>query len=316
MKTNASLTSLKFFRQAAESLSFKVAAEKLFVSQAAVSQQIKSLEENLGVKLFRRLNREVILTEEGKQLLPFVVRGFTAFDEGFASLQDDLNPDLLNITALPSFSSRWLMPKLVSFQQQYPDISIRISPSLKLESFAEEQLDIAVRYGRGGYTDLKSVLLHHDYLLPVCHPDLIDFNQDVIPQLADIPLLTDDGVDLEQAWIPFFKQLQIPLQKRVSKLHVGDSNMLVEPILCKQGMSLLRFSLIYDLLEKQQLICPLPFYFQTGFSYYLVGPENHFRYQKVQHFQQWLMEEMSEIGQHWQRFSVGNLEEVNIHLEG
>ena len=316
MRTHIPLSALKFFRSAAQSLSFKIAAEQLFVTQAAVSQQIKKLEQSLNVSLFERLNREVVLTEEGKKLLPYVQKGFDAFEEGFASLGDDPNPDLLTITTLPSFASRWLMPKLVNFQEKNPGISIRISPSLQLESFSGSHLDLAIRYGRGNYPGCQSHLLHHDYLLPVCHPKLIDASLPISEQLQNIPLLTDEGVDVEQAWRPFMKKAGLPLTTKPSKLHVGDSTMLIEPLLGRQGMSLLRFSLIYELLERGQLICPLPFYFQSGYSYYLVAPENHFKYNKIQNFHTWLVEEMSDIDKHWQAFSAGKLQEIVINIDG
>ncbi|MCJ8338777.1 MAG: LysR substrate-binding domain-containing protein [Pseudomonadales bacterium] len=314
MKRHIPLTALKFFRQAAESLSFKLAAEQLFVTQAAVSQQIKSLENSLNVKLFIRLNREVVLTEQGKKLLPYVVQGFNAFEEGFAMLGDDPNPDLLTITTLPSFASRWLMPKLINFQERNNGISIHISPSLQVESFSDGKLDLAIRYGLGNYPGYETHLLHRDYILPVCHPDMIDTTKEIAPQLADIPLLTDEGVDIDKAWRPFMQKVGIPLNTKPSKLHVGDSTMLIEPLLCKQGMSLLRYSLIYELLKNGQLICPLPFYFQSRFSYYLVAPESHFQYQKIINFHQWIREEMSDIDKHWHEFSDGTMQGLAVEL--
>jgi LysR family glycine cleavage system transcriptional activator len=315
MPARIPLTALKFFRSAAQTLSFKKTSEQLFVTQAAVSQQIKSLENSLNIKLFERLNREVILTEEGKKLLPYVQKGFEAFEEGFASLGDDPNPDLLTITTLPSFASRWLMPKLVNFQEKNPGISLRISPSLRLESFSENNLDLAIRYGKGVYPGYKSHLLHHDYLLPVCHPKMINKNLPLSEQLQNIPLLTDEGVDVEQAWRPFMEKAGLPLTTKPSKLHVGDSTMLIEPLLGRQGMSLLRFSLIYELLERGQLICPLPFYFQSGYSYYLVAPENHFKFMKIKNFHDWIKEEMSDIDTHWKEFSKDRLQEFVIPVD-
>ena len=315
MNKHISLTSLKFFKYAAQSLSFKTAAEQLFVSQAAVSQQIKSLENSLNIKLFERLNREVALTEEGQLLLPFVIKGFDSFEEGFKSLGDDPNPDLLTITTLPSFASRWLMPKLIDFQEKNQGICIRISPSLKVESFSENKIDLAVRYGLGNYPGYESHLLQHDYLIPVCHPKLIDPNKDMAEQLANIPLLTDEGVDIEQAWRPFIEKTGIAINTRPSKLHVGDSTMLIEPLLCRQGMSLLRFSLVYELLAQQQLVCPFPFYFQSGYSYYLVAPENNFKYAKIQSFHKWIKEEMQDLDDQWQAFSGGKLQEITINLD-
>jgi LysR family glycine cleavage system transcriptional activator len=90
--------------------------------------------------------------------------------------------------------------------------------------------------------------------------------------------------------------------------------MLIEPLLGRQGMSLLRYSLIYELLDRKQLIFPLPFYFQSGYSYYLVAPESHFQYQKIKNFHQWLNEEMSDINQHWLAYSADKLQEIKIEV--
>ena len=304
------LNALRVFRYAAESLSFKSAAESLFVTQAAVSQQIRTLEQDLGVKLFERLNREVVLTNEGKQLLPFIIRGFSEFEEGVAELRDDPEPNLLIITALPSFSSRWLVPRLGKFQAQNAGINIHISPSITVETFTGSNIDIAIRYGKGNYTGLHSQFLQHDYLVPVCHPDVVDFDSDVIPQLAAMPLLFDEGQDLDNGWQLFLNKLKLSKNNAISKLVVTDSTMLVEPILCKQGISLLRYSLVYELLKHGQLICPIPFYYQSGYSYYLVAPEAHFKRPKVALFERWLINEMEEIGQHWTEFSENKLTQM------
>ncbi|OMH32818.1 LysR substrate-binding domain-containing protein [Motiliproteus sp. MSK22-1] len=301
------LNALRVFRYAAESLSFKSAAESLFVTQAAVSQQIRTLEQNLGVKLFERLNREVALTTAGKQLLPFVTRGFAAFEEGVAGLRDDPEPNLLIITALPSFSSRWLVPRLGKFQAEHASINIHISPSITVETFSGSNIDIAIRYGKGNYPGLRAQFLQHDFLVPVCHPDVVDMNSDVIPQLAAMPLLFDEGQDLDNGWQLFLKKLNLSKEKAVSRLVVTDSTMLVEPILCKQGISLLRYSLVYELLKHGQLICPIPFYYQSGYSYYLVAPDAHFQRPKVALFERWLINEMKEIGQHWSEFRGNGL---------
>jgi LysR family glycine cleavage system transcriptional activator len=113
---------------AAQTLSFKKAAEQLFVTQAAISQHIKTLEAHLGLKLFIRGTRRVSLPEDGKRLEPFIQAGFEHFYKGVAHLTEDANPDVLNVTVVESLSARWLVPRLQSFQEQHPDIRVRLEP--------------------------------------------------------------------------------------------------------------------------------------------------------------------------------------------
>ncbi len=300
------LNALRVFRHAAENLSFKETAEQLHVTQAAVSQQIRLLESQLDRQLFRRLNREVSLTPDGQQLLPFVQRGFNALEEGIASLQQDPDPNLLTISALPSFASRWLMPNLGDFQRQYPQLNIRISPTLGLDDFTDSGTDLAIRYGQGEYPGLQSRLLLEDHLLPVCHPGLLDERRPLKEQLRDLPVLIDDGPDLDRAWQEFLSELQLPSDGRRAPLGVSDSGLLVEAVLCGQGLSMLRFSLAYQLLERGQLVCPLHWHFESPYRFYLVAPERHFERPKVRRFEHWIRDGVAEIEASWQRFISKN----------
>lgn len=305
-----SLKALHAFYYAAQAQSFKLAAERLHVTQAAVSQQIKMLEQQLGVLLFRRLTREVVLTPEGLQLLPFVSKAFALFEQGVAELGQDLHPNRLTLSVLPSFASRWLVPRLGGFQQQNPALIIHLTPSLRLDVFEANDLDLAVRFGQGEYSGLSSRLLQQEYLLPVCHPSLIDGNLPVAEQIAQLPLLADDAPDMNMVWPKFEKRLGISLPNDSTRLYVADSTLLVEALLSGQGFAMLRYSLAYDLLQKRQLVCPLPIYIKSIYDYYLVAPESYFKRAKVRQFERWIREEIKIIDSSWQKFSV-DLEEVD-----
>ena len=131
------LKSLHFFQVAAQQQSFKLAAEKLFVTQAAVSQQIRGLEAFLGCKLFERHAKKTELTEQGKQLLPFVERGFVQFNEGVQSIMGDPAPKVLRLSTLHSFTSLWLIPRLHEFQNMHPEIMVQLAPSNQLIDFRQ-----------------------------------------------------------------------------------------------------------------------------------------------------------------------------------
>ena len=293
------------FRQAAKAQSFKLAAEQLHVTQAAVSQQIKTLEAHLEVALFERLTREVVLTAEGRSLLPYVEQAFDALELGVDLLQADPFPNRLSLTVLPSFASRWLVPRLGLFQQQQPELTIHLSPALGLASFDDGQLDLAIRFGLGDYPGLLSKPLMSDHLVPVCHPSLIDSRQEIIGQLAKLPMLSDESPDTEGIWELFEQQLGVSLSDAASRLHVSDSTMLVEAVLSAQGLSMVRFSLVYELLARGMLICPIDIYLDARYGFYLVAPERHFSRQKVQLFETWLRAETAQIDAAWQLFSRG-----------
>ncbi len=199
------LKSLYAFRYAATYLSFKEAAEQLNVTQAAISQQIKTLEQAVGVELFERHTRQVTLTSEGHYLFEYTVKAFDLLEVGVKGITEDQNPNTLVISTLPSFASRWLVSRLGHFQEQEKEINIQLNPSIILSSFTDRHLDLAIRFGRGQYEGLQSQLLFKDFLLPVCHPSLIDMNQPIKPQLLQLPVITDTGTDMELVW-PIFQK--------------------------------------------------------------------------------------------------------------
>ncbi|WP_409526110.1 LysR substrate-binding domain-containing protein [Nitrincola sp. MINF-07-Sa-05] len=308
------LKSLQAFRYAAQSLSFKAAAEHLFVTQAAVSQQIKTLEQALDVELFERHARQVVLTSEGQYLFEYIEKGFTLLEEGVRGITEDLNPNTLVISALPSFSSRWLVSRLGRFQAQEPEINLRLSPSLDLSAFTDNDLDLCIRLGRGKYAGLQSQLLLKEYLVLVCHPSLINMNEPLKTQLANIPIITDTGPDVQHVWPTLQRFLNMYDMPMKSNLHVADSTSLVEALLSRQGLAMMRYSLVYEQIEKGQLICPLPIYMKSQYDFYLVAPAPHYKYQKVMKFKRWIEDEVRVIDSSWKTYLMEHpdMEEVNV----
>jgi len=303
------LNALRVFRAAAEAGSFKAAASQLFVTQAAVSQQIRSLEEYLQQPLFQRRNREVVLNDAGTQLLRYVQQGLDILEQGVQSLNEDNAPNTLRISALSSFASRWLVPRLGSFQQQNPDISVQLSPSEQLVTFADGQTDLALRFGRGDYPGLSATLLGEDFLLPLCNPALLQADIDPRQQMQQLPLLYDYAPELPGLYHKFLQALGLdPAQCPDTPLTLSNSGILVDAVLAGQGYGLLRFSLAQQLLESGLLCCPLPCYIESPLRYYLVAPETHMNRPKVQRFHAWLQGEMNQTRQAWQQFHSEQLQ--------
>lgn len=297
------LKALRVFLVAAEHGSFKVAAEKLFVTQAAVSQQIRLLEDYFAKPLFIRLNREVRLSPAGASLLPYIQQAFKAIEEGGRALSVDPSPNQLKITSLPSFAARWLIPRLGSFQQTYPEFSCLVSTSCDLHDFSDDSQDLAIRFAEGGKTQLMEKILTEDYIVSVCHPDLLRDKNGDKTDLARLPLLIDDSPELKQVNAGFMREMG---GKNQVVLQLLDSSLQVDAALNGQGVAPVRYSLVYEYIERGHLVCPLKCFWNSPYANYLVAPEANFERPKVMAFTHWIMEEAKAVEAHWQAFKAAS----------
>jgi LysR family glycine cleavage system transcriptional activator len=166
------LNALRAFEAAGRHLSITKAARELHVTVAAVSHQVKGLEDYLDVKLFRRVGNTLFLTDAGHAFLPGLRGGFAGLERAMAALRDhDLRGPLL-LSVAPVFASKWLIPRLDNFRTKHPDIDVRISATLDLAEFDRDGIDAAVRVGRGRYPGLASHRLFGESVVPMCSPAL------------------------------------------------------------------------------------------------------------------------------------------------
>ncbi|WP_067869204.1 LysR substrate-binding domain-containing protein [Neptuniibacter marinus] len=291
------LKALRVFQFAAESGSFKLAAEKLNVTQAAISQQIKLLEDFFGEPLFLRLNREVRATPSAHRLLPYIQQAFALIEEGSKTLEQDSFSHQLKITSIPSFAAQWLIPKLGAFQTQHPDLSCFVSTSLDLHDFSDDSQDLAIRFGSGGFVGLEERMIANDYILPLCHPMLLEQLNRGERTIDEMPILLDSSQELETLNNAF--KAMFGGTSKVA-LQVKDSSLLMNAALNGQGVAPIRYSLAFELIQRGQLVCPVNFYWHSVFSYYLVAPEAYFQRHKVKVFSQWIINEVSVIESTWQ----------------
>lgn len=285
------LRALQAFRYAARELSFKAAAEALNISQAAVSTHIRGLEDVLGLKLFVRLTREVKLTREGRELSGYVEVGFQELEKGIALFSPNADPGRLTVATVPSFASRWLVPRLASFQEIHPEIKLSLQPSLELVDFQGDGVDLAIRFGNGNYPGLECRPLLEEKLLPVCHGSLIDFEPVTPAFLAGLPWLVDESIDMESSWLEFQEKLGTKIPDSSIKLRVSEGTTLVEAVLAGRGIALMRYSLVADLLNSGLLLCPMDISVPAEYQYFLVAPEAKFRTDKVRAFVSWITRE-------------------------
>ncbi len=167
------LNGLRAFEAAARHLSFTKAADELSVTQAAISHQIRGLEERLGVQLFIRRNRALLLSEAGQAYLPALREAFDTIANATERLQrrDEGGPLLVSTTA--SFATKWLVPRLATFQQLYPEIEVQISTGVALTDFQRETVDVAIRWGLGSWPNVIADRLFAEDMFPVCAPSMV-----------------------------------------------------------------------------------------------------------------------------------------------
>ena len=172
-----SLNGLRAFEAAARHLSFTQAASELNVTQTAISHQIKRLEQELGVRLFIRQNRALTLTPEASEYLPGVRAAFNDLRLATDRLLRREDGHVLTVSTLASLAAKWLLPRLSAFQEAHPGIDVRITTSTSLVDFQRDNVDAAIRYGRGQWAGLRADWLMADEVFPVCSPALLTGEQ-------------------------------------------------------------------------------------------------------------------------------------------
>ena len=282
------LKSLRFFMLAARHGSFKAAAESLFVTQAAVSQQIRLLEENIGCQLFNRHGGKTVLTHQGEQLLPHIEQAFGHIELGLASIGKSSKPNELRITAFHSLTSLLLIPNIEHFNVAHPDIHVQFSPSNKLDDIRAQQLDVAIRRGKGDYPGLESKKLIDDEIVLVASPTLASKRPLTTAQLLALPLLEDISAEYQYSIEQFLAECGATRNALNPMLRTSDSLPLIQYALAGKGMMFASRALINHLLIDGTLVELLDRRFATDRTLYLVAPSHHFSFAKVRYFEHWV----------------------------
>jgi LysR family transcriptional regulator, glycine cleavage system transcriptional activator len=291
-----SLRGLTVFEAAARHLSFTEAARELSVSQTAVSHQIKALESELATALFRRSKRQVELTEDGRAWALELGEIFSRLHAVNRRLRQQPRPRRREVTlsVIPSFGTRWLVPRLGKFIDRQPDTELRISASERLVDLAAEGIDLGIRYGFGRYPGLVSEKLADDTWVVVCSPALLAKKPLKTPaELAQHVLLEDDAPDAWARWLAVNGARTV----KARRTELTDSGMLIEAALRGQGVGLARYSLAADDLAAGRLVLPFPKAapLPTGLAYYLAAPRESLRRSVVAAFRDWLVDEAASL---------------------
>jgi LysR family transcriptional regulator, glycine cleavage system transcriptional activator len=290
------LNALRSFEVAARHLSFTKAAAELNVTHSAVSHQIKALEEWLGTALFRRVNRGLVLTDPGQAYLKPVRESFQRLGEATRRLRAKGRSGPLTVSTLPSFAGKWLMPRLRRFRERHPDIDVRIAASSQLTDFDREDVDIAVRYGRGHWPDMRIDLLMRETMFPVCSPKLLE-GPLPLKNVADLrhhTLLTDYDwrIDFWQLWFDAAGVTDVVPQHALS---FNYSNLMLQAAIDGLGVGLSQNALAGDDLAAGRLVKLFDVTLPTDYAYYVVTPELTSERAKIVAFRNWLLDE-AQIG--------------------
>lgn len=284
------LNALRAFEAGARHLSFTRAAEELHVTQAAVSHQVKALEEYLGVALFRRLTRRLVLTEAGRALLPVVGDAFDRIADTAGRLKDDDEERGLTVSLTPSFGARWLGQRLGRFWAQHPDIDLKLHHSKRLADFRREDVDMAVRWGCGDWPGLEAEFLMRAGFTPVCSPALLE-GPHPLRQPADLvhhTLLHEEDYEDWAQWL---------LAARVEGVDVRRGPVLDEPTMLDratlegQGVALGRTGLIREHLAAGRLVRPFSLDLESDYAYYLVCPQQALVRPRIKAFRDFILAE-------------------------
>src|SRR5690606_30620975 len=278
---------------AARHLSFTKAADELFVTQAAVSHQIRTLEEHLGTPLFRRMNRALMLTDEGQALLPAVREAFDRLSAGVRRVQDLCCGGALTISTTPSFAASWLAGRIARFQALHPEIELQLSATPRLVDFAREDVDCGIRYGMGDWPGLVAQRLFQTALVPVCSPTLLDGPNPLRrPQdLARHTLL--HALDDPDDWRLWLRGAGLDGIDPTRGLKFDSVPLVVQAAISGAGVGIGRRQLVEAELEAGRLVAPFDFELPDECAYYFVAPEGTADQPKIVAFRTWLMAEVA-----------------------
>ena len=284
------LAAVRAFEAAARLENFSRAAEELGMTQAAVSYQVRQLEDRLGRALFVREKGRVRLSETGQRLLPAVSNAFALMGDAFAALGSD-EADVLTISAMTTFGGTWLSARIGGFQLSYPDLAVRMLMSNDLVDFDATNVDVAIRVGRGDWSGLRTDFLYRSHVTPICSPGFREANHIERPEdLLRVERLAPNdpwwagwlaaaGVDTvlpQRRGIELDSQLQ-----EASAVQGGYGIAMMTPLLWRAE------------LDAGRLVQPFDTLFQPGTSHYLVHRDNRVGVRKIERFREWLHAELA-----------------------
>jgi DNA-binding transcriptional LysR family regulator len=291
-----SLDLLEGFEAAARHLSFTKAGEELFLTQSAVSRQIKDLEDQLGVRLFERRHRALALTEAGQQFYAATAQVLTTMrsaTERLRAASGRKRP--LSVTTTNSFAALWLIPRLAGFTRTHPGVDVRITADTRVQDLERDGLDLAIRHGPPSLAGPNAVRLFGERVFPVCSPKLLKKNPLREPgDLKNHCLLHYDDPEVRHPWLHWKTWLEvagIPGLKPAATLSFSGYEQIIPAAVAGHGVALGRTPLVKDLIAAKELVAPFTSSADPARAYFAITSPSAANRPEVAGFVEWLKEE-------------------------
>lgn len=284
------LAAIRAFEAAGRLENFSRAAEELGMTQAAISYQVRQLEDRVGKPLFVREKGRVRLSDAGRRLLPAVTSGFTAIAEAFDALREE-DEDILSVDSSVSIGATWLSARIGRFQLRYPDLAVRLTLANELVDFGLGGIDAAMRAGFGNWDGLRSDFLFRQHYAPICSPQFIEANGLRTPEdLLRVERLGPND-DLWKGWLAAAGIGTLPETRRGvildSQLQEGST------LLGGFGIAMMTPLFWKADLESGRLVQPFETLYLPGNAQWLVHPASRVGVRKIERFREWLHAELA-----------------------
>jgi len=276
------------------------AAEELHVSPAAVSQQLRALESLLGVALFYRKNRRLVLTQEAQKCLPEITEGFAKLSAAVERLRSADSSERLSVSVAPSFGLKWLMPRLHLFYEAYPDIDLSVSTNSAHANFVEDKVNLAVRFGTGKFPGLVTIPLIPLSVFPVCSPRLVANGQLRSPDdVRHHVLLHDESLAKDPScpsWTQWCNINEVDGFDARRGPRVDHAYLAIDAAIAGRGIAMGRSALVADDIRAGRLVRPFKDAYQGRCGYFIVHPEESCQSRTRDAFSNWLMQQVAQEG--------------------
>jgi LysR family transcriptional regulator, glycine cleavage system transcriptional activator len=285
------LAAVRVFEAAARHENFTAAARELGMTQAAVSHQIRLIEDHLGQRLFRRERQRVVLTDAARRAASGLAKGLDIIEAAFADMRLD-DEAMLTISTTPTFANSWLAWRIGRFQMRYPDIAVRLLTQETLADFAGDGVDVAVRSGYGSWPDLTSHRVMEQDFTPMCSPKFLAAQKGVIrpEDLLGLPLISPHDPSwacwLDQAGLAQAGEAPLPGVRMDSQANEGHAAM------AGQGVAMLTPFFWQQDMSEGRLVRLFPQVSSLGMAYWIVYPDHRRRLRKIRRFCEWLLAEV------------------------
>lgn len=296
------LTAVRAFEAASRHGNFTKAADELGMTQAAVSYQIKLLEERLGTQLFHRIKRQVSLTETGQRIAPIVSKAFDGLDDAFSIARTD-GESVLTISCSNTFAANWFAVRLGGFQMQRPGLAVRLHTDDNIVDFARDEVDVAIRVSQHAWPGLVTHFLMRSPIIPLASPEfLARYPEMRTPEdVMQLPRLSSE----DRWWNAWYEQVKGELPRTHGRAGIRFDSQIIEgrAAIAGQGIAVLNPALWRNDIEAGRLVPPLN---RVGYGrgkYWLVYPEYRRNAPKVRAFREWLLAEMAEDAK-WDPYDI------------